>query len=451
MDIPQTAELELTPGQPPVAPVRQAPPFWFLASALAGGNVVSSVLRAVGGVLQAHYVLPPVLGLFNGLGLVLGYAPFLQLGILNGLNRELPYYIGKGEHQRVRELAAAAQAWALLLSGVIAGGLLCAAAWSFACGNVQIAVGWVTYAVSTFFLFYGMSYLQTTYRTGHDFARLAMVNVVQNAVALALVVLVALLSFYGLCLRAVISGAVGTLMLHYWRPVHVGPKWNFAHWKHLLIIGLPIFGVGQLYAWWTVLDSTLVLGYMGDNGMGLYAMVVMAVSTLELLPLAVSQVVYPRMAERYGRTGRMEGLLGMTVKPVILTAAGMLLIVPAAWWLVGPLTRILVPNYVAAVPAIQWSLWVPFLGSFMPMNNIFNVAKRQGLYLMAILAGMGSYVAALLWLVRGQADLTAFPKAMIVGRLVFIVSCFAAQMFLVSRGRGAPQGPKAVGTSDAAL
>ena len=30
-------------------------------------------------------VAPATLGLYNGIGLVLGYAPFLQLGILNGL------------------------------------------------------------------------------------------------------------------------------------------------------------------------------------------------------------------------------------------------------------------------------------------------------------------------------------------------------------------------------
>jgi O-antigen/teichoic acid export membrane protein len=276
-----------------------------------------------------------------------------------------------------------------------------------------------------------------TYRTGHDFARLAMVNVAQNAVALALVVLVALLSFYGLCLRAVISAAIGAMMLHYWRPVRVGPKWNFAHWKHLLTIGLPIFGVGQLYAWWGVLDQTLVLCYTGKAGMGLYAMVVMAIATLEQLPIAVTQVVYPRMAEQFGRTGRFDGLLGMTVKPMFLTAAAMALAIVAGWWLVEPLTRILVPKYVDAVPAVRWGLLVPFVGSFGPINNVFNVVRRQDLYLAATLAGIGVYLVTLLWLVRQQAELTAFPQAMLVGRVAYVGACCAFIAYIARKQRRA--------------
>ena len=292
-------------------------------------------------------------------------------------------------------------------------------------------------------MFYGTTYLQVTYRTGHDFARLAMVNVVQNAVALALVALVAVLSFYGLCLRAAISGAIGTILLHYWRPVRVAPRWNFAHWKHLLLVGAPIFGVGQLYAWWTVLDSTLVLCFLGETGMGLYAMVVMAVGTFDLLPLSVSQVLYPRMAEQYGRTERLDGLVRMTVKPVLLTAAGMVPIIVAGWWLVGPAVRVLVPRYEDAVPAMQWGLLVSMVSSFSPINNVFNVIKRQELYVVAILVGMGAYMVSVLWLVIVHADLTDFPKAMLLGRVVFMVLCYALLAKLVRSPR--PSGPGATG------
>ena len=96
----------------PAAVETKKPSILFLVSSLVGGNVVSMALRMVGGILQARCVLPAVLGMFNSIGLALGYAPFLQLGILNGINRELPYFIGKGDRQRVNELAAAAQAWA---------------------------------------------------------------------------------------------------------------------------------------------------------------------------------------------------------------------------------------------------------------------------------------------------------------------------------------------------
>ena len=151
-------------------------------------------------------------------------------------------------------------------------------------GEWQLAAGWFTNAVLAVLLFYNTNYLQMTYRTGHDFARLAMSSVIENTVALALVSLVALLNFYGLCLRALLTAFVSVSFLYYWRPVRVGPRWNWRHLKHLLVIGAPIFIVGQVYAWWTVLNSTLVLGFMGQQGLGLYAMVLVAGGALELLP-----------------------------------------------------------------------------------------------------------------------------------------------------------------------
>ena len=400
------------------------PSMLYLVGSLAGGNYVAMALNMLGGVLLGRLVAPATLGLFNGIGLVLGYAPFLQLGILNGLNRELPYFVGKGDRKRVEELAAAAQAWALIVGGVVCVGLSCVAFWQAAHGQWQLAAGWFTNAILAIFLFYNTFYLQMTYRTSHDFARLALVNVVQSLVALVLLLLVVWLNFYGLCLRAVLIGAIGVGFLFRFRPVRVGPKWNVGHLKHLLIVGAPIFGVGQIYAWWSVINSTLVLKFAGVEGMGLYAMVIMASSTIEMIPSAVSQVVYPRMAEQFGRNASVRALLHMSWKPMIVTAVGMVPVIAVAWWLVGPVVRFVIPAYAKAVPAMQWGLLFSFVSCFGPVCNVFNVIRRQDLYVVAILLGMAVSGGSLMWLTRNEVTLVAFPQAMMIGRSVFVLLCY---------------------------
>jgi O-antigen/teichoic acid export membrane protein len=423
--------MEPRPVAAPAAVETKKPSMLFLVGSLVGGNFVSMMLRMVGGILQARCVLPAVLGMYNSIGLVLGYAPFLQLGILNGLNRELPYFVGKGDRQRVNELAAAAQAWALAVGGIVGIALSGVGCWQLAHGEWQLAAGWFTNAILAVLLFYNTYYLQMTYRTSHDFARLAMSSVIENSVALVLVALVALLNFYGLCLRALLTASVSVTFLYYWRPVRVGPHWNWRHLKHLLVIGAPIFIVGQIYAWWTVLNSTLVLGYKGKEGLGLYAMVLVAGGALELLPAAVGQVIYPRMAEQYGRTGRLGDLIRMSIKPTILSVLGIIPVIVVGWHAVGPVIRFILPNYVDAIPAIRWSLLTPLAQCFLPINNVYNVVRRQDLYIVAIVLGMGAYVGSLMWLVRGGAELTAFPQAMLVGRVVFALSCYVLIVFLV--------------------
>jgi O-antigen/teichoic acid export membrane protein len=431
----EVAEAEPIPQPVPVHRPSGGRSVLALAGILAGGNLLASVLRLAGGLLQARLVDPEVLGLFNSIALVLGYASFLHLGVFNGLNREFPYFIGKGRREYAVQLAAMAQAWALLLSALICGGLLAVAGWHLVEGRFPLAAGWATNGLTAFSIFYSTHYLQSTYRTSGDFARLALANVVGNAVALALLVLVALLSFYGLCLRALLFAALQMAVLYCWRPVRAGPKWNFAHLKHLLIIGLPIYGAGQLYAFWTYLDQTLVLHCTGECGLGLYAMVIVAGATLDLLPSALGQVLYPRMAEQFGRTESLREAVRLTVKPVLATAAGMVPVIALAIAMVGPAVSLLLPKYVEAIPAMQWSLVVPFLTTFAAPSNAFVLAKRQGLFVVGTVAGMLAYLAAVWLLTRGEVSLAAFPQAMIVGRTVYIAACYILLFCVAFRRR----------------
>lgn len=406
----------------------------YLVGALAGGSTLSTAINMIGGILMARMVAPSVLGLFSGIGLVLGYAPFFQIGIANGLNRELPYYIGKEDRTHAGELAASAQAWLILIGGLAAVTLLIVAIYHLIHGNLWKTAGWGAHAVLVFLLFYSTNYLQITYRTANDFARLSIINVIQAVIGLALLVLVWVFDFYGICLRAVFTAIIAAALFYRWRPVRVKPQWNIQHVKHLFVIGAPIFVVGQVYAWWSVIDRTLVLSYTGTQGMGLYAMVIMTTGAMMLIPQSLSQVIYPRMAELFGRGASMSDICRTAIKPMLLSAVCMVPLTAIAWWFVEPAARLIVPKYVEAIPAMQWALLQPVIMCFAPINNMFNVIRRQKLYLIAILCGMAVYGISLMWLIRGGVSLVAFPQAMLIGYTAFITACYFFLYFLSRKG-----------------
>jgi O-antigen/teichoic acid export membrane protein len=256
-------------------------------------------------------------------------------------------------------------------------------------------------------------------------------------VALALVVLVAVMNFYGLCLRAILTAAITGVLLFAWRPIRVLPAWNWRDWAHLLVIGFPIFLVGELSQFWLTLEGTFVFDILGRRDMGYYAMVVVVGTTLEMLPLAVSQVIYPRMAEQYGRTHRASTILRMAVKPMLATFAGMVPLVVVGWWLARPMTQLLLPKYVGAVPAMQWAMLPPLVVSFFPIINVFNVVRRQDLYAIGILAGMLAYFVSLAWLFRYGAEVSRFPQAMLIGRGTQLVACYLLLVPLILSRRRA--------------
>lgn len=393
-------------------------------------------MRLLGGLLTSRLVDPAVLGLYSGIGLVRGYVPFLQAGVANGLNRELPYEMGKGDRQQVEVLAATAQAWLLLVSGMAVAGLLAVALWQAVRGQWTLAMGWASFTIPVFGILYGQFYLQTLFKTHGRFPRLSVVSVATAGTGLVTVVLVWWLGFGGLCLRGIIVAVVMLGLLWHWRPLAVRPRWHWASLRLLAATGIPIWLVAQLYSWWPVLNSTLVLKYTHARGLGLFSIANLAASSVGLFPLALSQVVYPKMAEEYGRTGRVAPLVGMTVKPTLVTLGFTVAVVVVAWFALPPMIRIVLPKYVEGTAAAQWQVASVVILALTPVNNVFVVTKKLLRYGVAIGCGMAGYYGALRWLLRDEVRLEAFPQAMIVGRTVFVGLCLILALHLARGDSG---------------
>jgi len=50
----------------------------------------------------------------------------------------------------------------------------------------------------------------------------------------------------------------------------------------------------------------------------LYQLAVISGTTLGLVPAALSQVIYPRMSERFGRSGNLQDILSMAWRPMAM-------------------------------------------------------------------------------------------------------------------------------------
>ena len=126
---------------------------------------------------------------------------------------------------------------------------------------------------------------------------------------------------------------------------------------------------------------------------------------------------------------------------MLVTAALLIPLVIAGWFLAPPLVRWLIPAYVEATPAMQWALPSALVACFDPLQKVFNVIRRQGLRLVALLLGIAAYGASLLLLVEGGVYLAAFPQAMLVGRLVHTVLSLFLLWWLKRREHDGAQVP----------
>ena len=169
--------------------------------------------------------------------------------------------------------------------------------------------------------------------------------------------------------------------------------------------------------------------------MGLYTIVLLAGTTVEILPSALSQVIYPRTVEHYGRTESLRASMKIAIKPMFAIAAGMALLAVVAQPLIYPVISWLLPQYVDAVPAIRWSLVVAVLSSFSPLAYGFILAKRQWLYTAAMVSGVLAYLAAIGAFALQGLTLVSFPQAMIVGKIAQIAATCVLLLYLIRQRR----------------
>jgi O-antigen/teichoic acid export membrane protein len=371
------------------------------------GNILVSFITGVSSILIARWVSPFDMGIWNSAMLVTVYSPTLQLGVFNGLNRE------------------AAFAWVWILAGIsICGGAVVAFHY-----RAQPALCWTAISIAvTIVCSWPTLYLTTTYRTHTEFGRLARNSVVVAMIGAALVLLVWRFRYDGLIIRAALLSVLGVVALYYRRPFPVNPSWGKKQFLELAKVGIPIWLVGQLGSFFVSMDrlvllrTTYVLGY--------YTIAIQVGSFVRMIPSAFSVVLYPQMAHRYGETRCAMDVWRVARNGGIFASAAGCAAGFCGWILLPRFVEIALPRYVSGIRAAQWSCFLGLAMGFYIFDNVYNVIKRQDLYLINWAIGASSFLAVwyVLAIFMHVSPAVASAQSMLVATfLMAVASAFVSR------------------------
>jgi O-antigen/teichoic acid export membrane protein len=400
---------------------------------LGSAQMISNVARIISGLLIAKFVVPELLGTFNGIGIIMGYLPILQLGVMNGLNRELPYYFGKGEYEKARGFASVSQSWEIILSCISFAVLLFLALFYFFKSNYLFSAGFLTYAFASIHHYLGLNYLQILFRTNQDFNKISTIALIISLVSLVSIIFVWKWNFYGLCMRNLIITTAEFYLLWRWKPLAVKPVFDLNILKEISKVGIPIFLVGLIFSLWSTIQNTFVLKMGGAEQFGLFQLALMIEASLGVVALSVSQVVYPKMAYAYGAGKKISDLLKISFKPITAVFLFFIPIIIISWIFLPYAVNGIIPKYIEGVAAGRWTLLLLLISILDVNNNLFNVLKRQKDYLISILIGILVYILVLFLFQRMHGfSLIHFPQAMFIGKLTQLAISF---IFIYSYSR----------------
>lgn len=400
---------------------------------LAGGNLSAAVLGAVGGILVARFVSPEVNGQFRLFTIPLMYLTFLHFGTFDGLNRQIPFYLGKDCPERVSRIAAAAGSWNVLVTCLVAAGFSLCALWALAHGDSPAAVGWLSQAVAAVGIYYG-GYLGATYRTLDHFVVLAKIQMIQALLAFCLVATVALWGFYGLCLRVAIPGLVGAWLFHRARPLKMPLDFEMDSFKEVVRIGLPLCFWGTLStSLWVAAEYSLMLYFGGVTAVGLFSVAFILREGLAVLPQAVHQVLMPRAVESFSRDGGVADAARRNGKVAGLLALLMTAVVLLVWLFLDYFVPLFIPNYIDGLTLMKVCLVAVIIQAMgIPLSSL-TATGRGWLVGKGVLTGLLAFPVAVYLLNPYIGGMLAVAAGSLIGRLVRTAVAYGDLFMLVKQ------------------
>lgn len=338
----------------------------FMSSSLLGVPV-----SLITGFVAFRSVDPYYMGVWSTVLVFETYVNILRLGIVNGMNRELPYSLGAGENEKAFSYLRTTYSYTLTNIAVIL--LITPVVFLYFEHTPEYYFALFVLVFRVIIMFYS-TFLSGTFRSNDDFNKLSNVQFTMLLVKLLLVPMV-FLGFYGFVLMQAFIVMINAGMLHYYRPFKLSPRFEWGTFKELAKIGLPMFITSYAISFIDTIPRLYIVKQGNEELMGLYSPVFMLLSTATMLPNVISSYVYPKFSYKMGAGNDRRLLWGVLLKMYLVSFLALLVI---SW--IGYLSLdyfvMLFPKYANSLPYLQLAIFIiPFL--MFKMGNTLSAVYKS--------------------------------------------------------------------------
>ena len=338
-------------------------------------SVLVSIIGLLSGFISYRFIEPQLIGLWATIAVFEVYATIIRFGIPNGMCRELPYELGKGNIAYANSLASTTLAYSIFSSfiALLILPLVFLVPYFNISGKDQlICIGVLIIRV---LIEPYTSYLSGTFRTNDQFDKLSRIQYIQATIRLASITFIILWGFYGFLLRETIIPLSNSIQLHLARPFKLRPKFNWIAFKRLFSIGFPIFIISYATLAIDTFPRLFLINYGDAYQLGIFSPVIILIGTAKLIPGTISGYLYPKLAYSWGQDADLLKLWNKTKRIFLTSLIVSLTISLLVFFGIDYIIKVL-PKYVASVPYIKIGCFTILFIAFQLGNTLLVVLKK---------------------------------------------------------------------------
>lgn len=353
--------------------------FYIIAS------IVAPFIGMLSSVVSARYVEPADLGAINRLLVILSYTSFLQLGVHNGLNRNIAYYRARKEEDKVQSMVDTSYFMTIVLSLIlVAFGIGIAIYCYFA--SVEKITFYASLLLCVLLGFQLLSqHFDVTFRSGQEFKELGKIKWKESFFSIVCLILPALFSSVGYMISYGSKVFFGCLLRNSKCPFHFRHTQNWANYVELIKVGAPMMITGFVWGIFMVADVTFLSMFYSNEEVGLYNIATLCITAIMVIPNALNTLLYPKAAIIYGSTGERRYLRQYWLKSLGVFSIVMIPISVFAAFILPCFVDFFMPKYVGGIKCGQIALLsgVAFV-SFGPSVIFGTIRKNWGILIILV-------------------------------------------------------------------
>jgi O-antigen/teichoic acid export membrane protein len=329
------------------------------------------------GFLVFRKIDPYFMGIWATVAIFETYFTILRLGVVNGMNRELPFALGQGKTKDAVEFAQTALSYTILTI------LLIVVLIPFMVLKLELEKAYLAaigvFSVKVILSFYN-TYLTGTFRSNDHFNKLSNIQFFLLTTKLFSLPLI-LLGFYGYLGMELFIIVVHSALLHRFRPFRIKPRFIKQAFKKLFKIGFPVFLVSYAVTFTDTLPRLFILSFGDEYMMGLYAPVIMMLGAVSLFPNTLITYMYPKFSFKLGQNQNTQQIWKTLVKIYLFSIVFISIFAVLIFFLLD-FFIVLFPKYKESLPYIRLALLIcPFV--VYRIGNTINVVYKKYNYMIA--------------------------------------------------------------------
>lgn len=404
------------------------------------GTFSTPAVNLVFGILVFRYLSPTDAGILSTAALLPAYLTFLHGGVLNGMQRELPFALGAGDRVRADLLLRVTSTIALAAGA--AGGIVCLAAaavtwWGGKPGLLAWAYLGAAFAA---FSYPVVLQLDTGLRAENRFRRQGWAVLNTSLVSLVACALLPLAGALGAVVRGALA-AVAALLLRMRSGVwHPGTPLPWSETLALARTGWPLLLSATLGGWMMVADRSVVALMMPEEAMGEFQLASIIVNSMSMVPVSLSLVLFPKIARAYGEHRSRRKLRRFVWISLAFNAATLIPLSLFTYLVVGPLVTQFFPKYAAGIPAANIACLTCVFWIYAGAGSVIGVTNRMVPYLTVLGLSLLLIWGVSALLIRNGYGINGAALARLAGTLLMCAFTILYSLYLTSKDDAPPEG-----------